>query len=74
MPFANQREAPEGGASFGQFFVGAGSQVRVACYNIHRDPSNFVKPDEFRPERWIKAEAEAVMNKAAFFPLYAASS
>lgn len=41
--------------------------MQMPPFAIFRDPRNFVKPDEFLPERWT-SKPELVLNKNAFIP------
>ncbi|KAL8287048.1 hypothetical protein RQP46_004054 [Phenoliferia psychrophenolica] len=69
VPFANQRESPEGGAVIAGHFIPEGIQARMATYAMHRDPKWFAYPDEFRPERWMPDSGfQGAHEKKAFFP------
>lgn len=45
--------------------------IIMSLYSSGRDPNNFVKPNEFMPERWIrnsKGNYDCVMNPFATIP------
>ncbi|KAH8734260.1 cytochrome P450 oxidoreductase [Ilyonectria robusta] len=50
------RTVPTGGAVIGGFRVGAGAEVGMSPWVLHRDPEVFPDPDAFKPERWILGE------------------
>lgn len=49
-----------------QYFVGAGAEIGVNPWVLHRDPILFPEPEAFEPDRWLRAEPAqlAAMNKA----------
>jgi cytochrome P450 len=51
----------------GDYLVPAGSLVIVSPYITHRLPGVWENPDQFRPERFLPAEAER-RHRFAFFP------
>ena len=42
----------------GGFVAPAGTRVHILIYTIHRDEKVFLKPDEFRPDRWAKYDKD----------------
>ncbi|KAF7555665.1 hypothetical protein G7Z17_g1965 [Cylindrodendrum hubeiense] len=50
------RTVPDGGAIIGGHRVGAGAEVGMSPWVLHRDPEVFPDPDAFKPERWIMGE------------------
>ncbi|XP_074106079.1 cytochrome P450 family protein sad isoform X1 [Cotesia typhae] len=51
--------------------VPRGELIIMSLYSSGRDPNNFVKPNEFMPERWIrnsKGNYDCVMNPFATIP------
>mmetsp|Transcript_36049 Transcript_36049/g.85537 ORF Transcript_36049/g.85537 Transcript_36049/m.85537 type:complete len:236 (-) Transcript_36049:320-1027(-) len=50
--------------------VSKGSMVTLDIWSVHRNPKHWVRPDEYRPERWL-AEGEAEFGpilQEAFIP------
>jgi cytochrome P450 len=41
--------------------------LSIPTYQLQHDARNFVKPDDFIPERWT-SQPELVLNKEAFLP------
>lgn len=69
-----QRICPPGGALICGKHIPEGTRVRFSPYAIHRDPRYFDRPEEFRPERWMKEEISdkkvekaSILNEKAFF-------
>ncbi|GLA10080.1 hypothetical protein AnigIFM60653_001465 [Aspergillus niger] len=52
-PTRMTRVVPEQGLRVGQVWVPPGTIVGVAPYVVHHDPTVFVDPFSFRPERWL---------------------
>ncbi|KAJ3758471.1 cytochrome P450 [Lentinula raphanica] len=48
--------------------IPAGTTVACPNYSIFRDPRNFVRPDEFLPERWLEGTPYEPCNVEAFVP------
>lgn len=48
------RQVPSTGAHIGPYFVPPGSIVSVAPWASVRSARNFHRPNEFRPERWLR--------------------
>jgi cytochrome P450 len=40
----------------------------MQCYTTQRDPSFFPRPDTFKPERWISADAITESMRTQFLP------
>ncbi|CAH0002107.1 unnamed protein product [Clonostachys byssicola] len=50
------RIVPPAGATVGGYKIGAGAEVGMSPWVLHRDPEVFPDPDSFKPERWILGE------------------
>ncbi|KAK7431026.1 hypothetical protein QQZ08_002556 [Neonectria magnoliae] len=50
------RTVPVGGAIIGGHQIGAGAEVGMSPWVLHRDPEVFPDPDIFKPERWLLGE------------------
>lgn len=64
---ASQRVTPPEGLTINGNYVAGNMIVRIAPFVLHRDPRNFVRPDEFIPERWTD-RPDLVLRKEAFIP------
>ncbi|KAH7122063.1 cytochrome P450 oxidoreductase [Dactylonectria estremocensis] len=66
------RSVPAGGAIIGGHRLGAGAEVGMSPWVLHRDVAVFPDPDTFKPERWIIGEGCAdeeqfrLMNRSFF--------
>jgi cytochrome P450 len=65
--FASPRVTPPEGLTINGRFIPGNVIVQISPFVLHRDPRNFVHPDEFIPERWT-TKPELVLNKEAYFP------
>ncbi|XP_014558733.1 hypothetical protein COCVIDRAFT_36033 [Bipolaris victoriae FI3] len=65
--FAPQRVTPPSGLHINSHFIPGNTIVQMPPFATFRDSRNFVKPDEFVPERWT-SQPELVLNKNAFIP------
>ncbi|KAJ4985563.1 benzoate 4-monooxygenase cytochrome P450 [Stagonosporopsis vannaccii] len=65
--FASQRITPPGGLTINGHFIPGDTIVHMPPIVLNRDARNFVRPDEFVPERWT-TKPELVLNKTAFLP------
>ncbi|KAK2793068.1 hypothetical protein FQN52_002216 [Onygenales sp. PD_12] len=65
--FPSQRETPPQGMTIGDTFIPGGAIISIPPYQVHRDQRNFVRPNEFLPERW-SSQPELVLNRNAFMP------
>lgn len=52
VPFGLPRSTPSEGATINGYFVPGGTTVSTQSYSMHRDPTIFRDPDDFKPERW----------------------
>jgi cytochrome P450 len=52
---------------FGGYPIGAGAQLIMSQWTIHRDPRYYNEPLAFRPERWTE-EFEKGLPRFAYFP------
>lgn len=68
IPMSLPRVVPEGGRSVVDgVFVPAGTVVSSQAYSVGRcDEGVFPEPDEFRPERWLRAGGEAERRRLMF--------
>jgi cytochrome P450 len=65
--FATQRVTPPEGIKIKEHFIPGNMIVQIPHFALYHDPRNFVRPDEFLPERWLD-QPELVLRKDAFFP------
>lgn len=65
--FGPQRLTPPEGMTIDGCYIPGNIVVQLAPYSINRDERNFVRPNEFIPERWT-TKPELVLNKGAFKP------
>jgi cytochrome P450 len=65
--FGSQRVTPREGLQIGNEWIPGDMVVYMPTWQLHHDPRNFVKPDEFIPERWT-SRSELVLNRGAFLP------
>ncbi|KAI1418336.1 cytochrome P450 [Hypoxylon sp. FL1857] len=63
----SQRETGPGGVVLDGQFIPEHMLVSMPTYTIHRDKRNFVRPDEFIPERWT-SQSHLTLNPDAFIP------
>ncbi|KAH8727656.1 cytochrome P450 [Phaeosphaeriaceae sp. PMI808] len=68
--FAQQRVIPPEGLNINGRFIPGNMIVQILPFALHRDPRNFVKPDEFIPEQWLD-QPQLIPQKYAFFPFMA---
>ncbi|KAF2632017.1 cytochrome P450, partial [Macroventuria anomochaeta] len=62
-----QRVTPSEGLTINGHFVPGDMIVQMPLFVLNRDARNFVRPDEFLPERWTTSP-DLVINRTAFFP------
>jgi cytochrome P450 len=55
-PNAFPRVVPPEGAEIDGQWVPGGTTVGINQWAAHHDPSNFYRPDDFLPERWLRAD------------------
>lgn len=65
--FASQRVMPPEGLTINGHFIPGDMIVQIPPFVLNRDARNFVRPDEFLPERWTTSP-ELIFNRAAFLP------
>ena len=58
------RTVPEGGATFSDYYLPAGTTVSTQAYTLHRDPSIFSDPLTFNPDRWAEERVTKEMRDA----------
>ena len=54
IPDNMHREVPKGGVVVAGYMVPEGVTVGISCFSMFRSKENFVSPDEFIPERWLR--------------------
>ncbi|RAK82511.1 cytochrome P450 [Aspergillus fijiensis CBS 313.89] len=52
-------------------FIPGDTIISVPVLPVQRDPRNYVRPEEFIPERWTGEEPELTLKKSAFMPFVA---
>jgi cytochrome P450 len=65
--FGSQRSTPPEGLKIGDVHIPGDMVVYMAHYQLHRDPRNFERPNEFVPERWT-TKSEMILNRGAYMP------
>jgi cytochrome P450 len=65
--FGSQRVTPPEGLRIGNVYIPGDIVVYMPTWQLHHDPRNFEKPDEFVPERWT-SKSEMIFNRGAFLP------
>ncbi|KAH8881872.1 cytochrome P450 oxidoreductase [Thozetella sp. PMI_491] len=65
------RTVPQGGVTLTsesgrKYHIGAGVEIGVNPWILHRDPIVFPEPESYKPERWLEADRDhlAQMNKS----------
>lgn len=66
--FPTQRVTPPEGLTIKNHVIPGHTIVCIPPFALYRDPRNFVRPDEFIPERWLDKEEELVKRRDAFMP------
>ncbi|MFG3257039.1 cytochrome P450 [Streptomyces sp. NPDC048172] len=66
--FARTPRTPLHGRDLGGVRVGAGDEVDVCTYLVHRHPGHWDRPDAFVPERWARAVREPAYLPFGFGP------
>lgn len=65
--FASQRVTPPSGLRIKDTFIPGNTIVMIPPFAVNRDPRNFLRPDEFIPERWT-TKRELVLNENVAIP------
>lgn len=65
--FGSQRVTPPEGMHIENTYIPGDMVVYMPTWQLHHDARNFVKPDEFIPERWTEKN-EMILNRSAFLP------
>ena len=65
--FGSQRVTPSEGLQIDSVFIPGDTVVYMPHYQLHHDPRNFVRPEEFVPERWT-TKSDMVLNRSAYIP------
>ena len=58
-----QRVAPDRALTFNGWTIPSGTAVSMSGFMIHINPAIFPEPQEFRPERWLKQDSTARLQK-----------
>jgi cytochrome P450 len=66
IPMSQPRVVPSEGIIIDGYDIPGESIVGVQAWSLHRNPKNFEDPDEFRPERWLRANKECKSAYLAF--------
>ncbi len=56
-----------GDTKLGDYLIEKGTQVYISQWVLHRDPTFFPQPEEFRPERWLDG-LQKRLPRFAFIP------
>ncbi|RYP22149.1 hypothetical protein DL767_009123 [Monosporascus sp. MG133] len=64
-PSGLPRVVPEGGATFGKYWLPSGTAVFTQAYSLHRNAHAFPQPETFDPSRW---EKPTMAMKDCFMP------
>jgi cytochrome P450 len=65
--FGSPRVTPSEGLQIDNVFIPGDTVVYMPHYQLHRDPRNFVRPEEFLPERWT-TRSDMILNRSAYIP------
>jgi len=59
LPLATRfpRIVPEDGAEFDGFVIPQGMSVSMSLWVLHRDPTIFIEPEKFNPDRWLNPDS-----------------
>lgn len=68
------RVVPQKGARIGNVDLPAGTLVSASAYALHRNPSVFPEPEEWRPERWLEANSETRKEMQRWFWAFGSGS
>jgi cytochrome P450 len=58
IPDNMHRSVPKGGATIAGHYLPEGVVVGIPCYATFRSATNFSRPDEFVPERWLPEQQQ----------------
>ncbi|KAL6252557.1 hypothetical protein RBB50_000276 [Rhinocladiella similis] len=67
IPMSFPRYVPQEGSMIEGYFMPGGTIVSCQPYTIHKEPSVFPQPLQFRPERWLDEDAQAVAERNRWF-------
>jgi cytochrome P450 len=65
--FGSPRVTPSEGLQIDTVFIPGDTVVYMPQYQLHHDPRNFVRPEEFLPERWT-VKSDMILNRSAYIP------
>lgn len=63
----NVRAATDRSLKFQNWIIPPGVAVGMTPYMVHMNPKLFPAPEEFRPERWLEGDTEAVASSKRYF-------
>ncbi|KAF7713435.1 Cytochrome P450 monooxygenase [Penicillium ucsense] len=66
VSMALPRTVPPEGYTFDGYFIPGGTGIGTQAYSVHRDPTIFPDPLEFKPERWQSPSREMKDASLAF--------
>lgn len=55
-------------SDFGPYFLPAGTQIILNLNEIHHDPDNFERPDDFLPERFLSEDGKKFIRSEKLMP------
>jgi len=67
VPSGVQRMTPPEGIRIDDTFIPGESIVQIPVHTVQRDERNFVRPDDFIPERWT-TRTDLIRNPSVFIP------
>ncbi|KAI5460621.1 cytochrome P450 [Mariannaea sp. PMI_226] len=68
------RVAPSDFTLGGNAFIPKGTQVACSAWSLHRNPEVFPNPEEWNPERWLKATPEQLYEMRKWFWAFGSGS
>lgn len=68
------RRTPSGGACIDGRIIPGDTNVSIAAYTAHRDPTVFQDPEEYIPERWMEKGSDHLKEMLAVFIPFSAGT
>jgi cytochrome P450 len=65
--FGSPRVTPPEGLQIDDLYIPGDMVVYMPLYQLHRDPRNFERPNDFVPERWT-TKSDMILNRGAYMP------
>lgn len=72
--FILERHVPEGGITVCEKHIPAGTTVGINAWVLHHDPTVFLDPESFVPERWLESSPEKLKQMEQSFFAFGAGS